>query len=46
MGSVRNLRAAVWVTQGLFYPAIPERLLRHAWGLHQPGEPHFLTAHR
>ena len=28
MGSVRKLRAAVWVTQGLFYPAIPERLLR------------------
>ena len=39
MGSVRNPRTAVWVAQGPFYPAIPERLLRHAWGLHQPGEP-------
>ena len=39
MGSVRNPRGAVWVTQGPFYLAIPERLLRHAWGLHQPGEP-------
>ena len=31
MGSVRNLRAAAWVTQGPFYLAIPERLLRRAW---------------
>ena len=46
MGSVRNPRAAVWVAQGPFYLAIPERLLRRAWGLHQPGEPQSLTAHR
>ena len=37
MGSVRNPRAVAWVTQGPFYLAIPERLLRRAWGLHQPG---------